>query len=157
MLCEKCGKNQATVMYTQIINGQKSSLNICSSCAAQESIFENFGSLLSFSPREEQIITACPVCKTTLSEFTRSGRVGCGECYKTFRKYADAMLRKIHGTSSHIKGSTQVAKPAPKPAKELSELEKLRAELQKAIGNEDFENAAVLRDKIREIEREESK
>ena len=48
MLCEKCGKNSATVMYTQIVNGKKSSLNLCSQCASGESLFDNFGSLLSF-------------------------------------------------------------------------------------------------------------
>lgn len=145
MLCEKCGKNPATVMYTQIINGHKESINICSECASKESIFDNFGSLLSFAQPSVQRTALCPVCKTTLSQFTRSGRVGCGECYNTFRAQAKEILRKIHGTTVHIKDEEPVCE------KEKSEEEILREELGKAIEAEDFEQAAVLRDKIRLI------
>lgn len=154
MLCEKCGKNNATVMYTQIINGQKSTLHICSACAAQESIFENFGSLLSFSPREEFSVKMCPVCSTTLSEFSKTGRVGCGECYKTFRKNADAMLKKIHGTSKHI---TEKKEEAPAKEKPKSEIEVLKEKLKTAIEEENFEEAARLRDTIREMEKGDEK
>lgn len=145
MLCEKCGKRPATVMYTQIINGHKESLNICSECASKESIFDNFGSLLSFAQPTVQKTLSCPVCKTTLAQFTRSGRMGCGECYNTFRTQAKEILRKIHGTTQHIKDTESV------PAKEKSEEEILREELNKAIEIEDFEQAAILRDKIRLI------
>ncbi len=155
MLCEKCGKNNATVMYTQIINGQKSTIHICSACAAQESIFENFGSLLSFSPREEFSVKICPVCSTTLSEFSKTGRVGCGECYKTFRKNAEAMLKKIHGTPKHItekKEQKAVGEEKPK-----SEIEVLKEKLKAAIEEENFEEAALLRDTIREMEKGDEK
>ena len=155
MLCEKCGKNNATVMYTQIINGQKSTLHICSSCAAQESIFENFGSLLSFSPREEFSVKMCPVCSTTISEFSKTGRLGCGECYKTFRKNADAMLKKIHGTSKHV---TEKKEEIPlKEEKPKNETEALKDKLKAAIEEENFEEAARLRDTIRAMEKGDEK
>ena len=152
MLCEKCGKNPATVMYTQIINGQKSAINICSQCAAQESIFDNFGSLLSFSPMHYQSVS-CPVCGTSLSEFTRSGRAGCGECYNTFRKSAEAMLKKIHGTSQHCFSSPEA--PVKKaPNREESKTDSLRRRLSAAIEAENFEEAAKLRDELRAMEKE---
>lgn len=152
MLCEKCGKNNATVMYTQIVNGQKSTLNICSACASQESIFDNLGSILSFGTRPAKQNTVCPVCRMTLAEFSRRGRMGCGECYNTFRPQASAMLKKIHGTSKHMPEAS--SGKAEKPEKEIkkSPLEKLREELTRAIAEENFEQAAVLRDKIRETE-----
>ncbi|MBQ6937596.1 MAG: UvrB/UvrC motif-containing protein [Clostridia bacterium] len=150
MVCEKCGKRPATVKYTQIINGRKSSLNICSACASQESIFDNFGSLLSFREREEKEHGQCPCCHMTLSEFLRSGRMGCGECYSTFRNHADAMLKKIHGTSKHI---SEDSKPVKEEVKEpKSEIELLREKLANAIAEENFEEAASLRDIIREKE-----
>lgn len=148
MLCEKCGKRNATVTYTQIINGQKSSINICSQCAAGESIFDNFGSLLSFGTREKTAAdVVCPCCKMSLAEFTRKGRMGCGKCYEVFRPYAKNMLQKIHGTSKHI------TKQAPiKEEKSISELDILREKLKDAINAENFEEAAVLRDEIRKKE-----
>ena len=154
MLCEKCGKNNATVIYTQIVNGKKSSLNLCSHCASGESLFDNFGSLLSFGTRPEASVSACPLCGMTLAEFTRKGRMGCGKCYDTFRRQAKVMLQKIHGTSVHSAESVQEEeKIAPQsPVKEKSELEILKEELQKAITEEKYEEAAILRDKIRSKE-----
>jgi len=159
MLCEKCGKNTATVVYTQIINGHKESLNLCSKCAGKESIFDNFGSLLSFSPYNMPGTQSCPTCKTTLSEFTRSGRVGCGQCYDVFRNQAATMLKKIHGTSVHTeKTEAKPQKEAEAFAKsEMTELEKLKTKLSEAIAGENFEEAAILRDKIRSIEKEDKK
>lgn len=142
-------------MYTQIVNGQKSTLNICSECASQESIFDNFGSILSFGTRQSTQNSVCPVCRMTLSEFSRKGRAGCGECYNTFRQHASVMLKKIHGSAKHASGLPAEEKaPLPKAEKaELSPVEKLKAELLKAIEDENFEQAAVLRDKIREAEK----
>jgi len=153
MLCEKCGKRNATVMYTQIVNGKKSTLNICSQCAAGESLFDNFGSLLSFGTRPEAQAAVCPCCGMTQAEFSRKGRMGCGKCYDTFRRQAKAMLQKIHGTSVH-----NTVKEAPSPQKtepvkkEKSELDILREKLQAAIAEEKYEEAAKLRDEIRSKE-----
>lgn len=157
MLCEKCGKNNATVKYTQIINGQKSSLNICSECASQESIFDNFGSLLSFGAREGAPNTVCKCCGMTLAEFTRKGRMGCGQCYSVFRQHAGAMLRKIHGTQKHV-GDTPIRQreEAP-PEKSADKLTVLKDKLAEAIAQENFEEAAVLRDEIRKMENGERK
>ena len=154
MLCEKCGKNNATVLYTQIINGKKSSINICSQCASGESLFENFGSLLSFGGRNEQT-SACPLCKTTLAEFTRKGRMGCGKCYDTFRNQAKTMLQKIHGTPVHSvfeekKEQAEINKEAS--PKKKSEIDILKERLQEAISKENYEEAAKIRDEIREKE-----
>ena len=139
-------------MYTQIINGQKSTLNICSACASGESIFDNFGSLLNFGVRPSAQNTVCPVCNMTLSEFSRKGKAGCGECYNTFRPHASAMLRKIHGSAKHI---TAEDVPAEKQQEEKAEnpIDALKQQLKKAIAEEDFEQAAILRDKIREAEK----
>ncbi len=148
MLCERCNKRPATVIYTQIINGHKESVNICSECAAKESIFENFGSLLSFAGPKGNSLISCPNCRMTLEEFKRTGRMGCGECYSTFRENAKDILKKIHGTSVHQAEEEKEIK------KEKSEIELLREKLGEAIETENFEEAARLRDKIREIERE---
>ena len=152
MLCEKCGKNNATVLYTQIINGKKSSLNLCSVCASGESIFDNFGSLLSFGTRTEAAKTTCPCCGMTISEFARTGRMGCGKCYETFRTQAKSMLQKIHGTSLHSESKEKEA-PTPQIKKEeKSEIDILKEKLSQAIESENYEEAAKIRDEIRSKE-----
>ena len=149
MLCEKCGKNNASVLYTQIVNGKKSSLNLCSACASGESIFDNFGSLLSFGARPETRQTTCPLCGMTLSELARKGRMGCGKCYETFRPQAKSMLQKIHGTAVHTETKTA---PAPEIKEEKSEIDILKEKLKSAIETENYEEAAKIRDEIREKE-----
>ena len=140
MLCEKCGKNNASVLYTQIINGKKSSVNLCSECASGESIFDNFGSLLSFGTRTDTRQIACPTCGMRLSEFVQKGRMGCGECYNVFRAYAKSMLQKIHGTSVHTEAKTESATPEIKK-EEKSELDILKDKLREAIETENYEEA----------------
>lgn len=154
MLCEKCGKRNATVLYTQIVNGKKSSLNICSLCASGESLFDNFGSLLSFGGRSEST-SSCPVCGMTAAELARKGRMGCGSCYETFRIQAKSMLKKIHGTSVHSATDEKTAVEEIKkeePAREKSELDILKERLTKAIAEEKYEEAAVIRDQIKSKE-----
>ena len=151
MLCEKCGKHNATVMYTQIVNGKKSSLNLCPQCASGESLFDNFGSLLSFGTLKEAGSVVCPLCSMTLSEFTRKGRMGCGKCYDTFRRQAKTMLQKIHGTSVHTINETK-EEIKEEPKKEKTEIEILKEKLTEAISSENYEEAAKIRDEIRSKE-----
>ena len=156
MLCEKCGKRNATVLYTQIVNGKKSSINICSACASGESLFDNFGSLLSFGGRGEST-SSCPVCGMTAAELTRKGRMGCGSCYDTFRIQAKSMLKKIHGTSVHTVTDEKATADGIKkeaPLSEKSELDILKEKLAKAIAEEKYEEAAVIRDQIKSKEGE---
>ncbi len=150
MLCEKCGQREATVLYTQIINGHKQTLNLCRECAGQDSGFANFGSLFGFGTPggyTERRTQRCPVCGMTLAEFSKTGKMGCGECYRTFRTQAIPLLKKIHGSTKHIS-----AEPIKKA--EESRAESLREQMRQAVECEDFETAARLRDEIRKISEE---
>ncbi|MDD5155745.1 MAG: UvrB/UvrC motif-containing protein [Candidatus Omnitrophica bacterium] len=163
MLCDICGKNQATVHLTEIIDDQMNELHLCEACAREKSAqMENqFGlsdllaGLADFEKPEaekEAVGLKCPNCKLTYADFKKIGRLGCGECYVTFKKYLAPLLKRIHGSSQHfgkspLKTKTGVAK------KKIDLLEELRSKLQKAIEEEAFEEAARLRDQIREAEK----
>ncbi len=171
MICEKCGKNEATIHYSEIINGKKTSYTLCHDCAEKMGIGDipapSFGfgtdSLLStffgdmFPASAEKRRTAspdrrCPVCGASLSDIAADGKVGCSECYRTFRAELMPTIRRIHGSVVY-KGEQQTAdNNAPSATTEpRSEADTLRAELYEAIKNEDFERAAVLRDKIKSL------
>jgi protein arginine kinase activator len=86
------------------------------------------------------------------SEFKKIGRLGCGECYHAFKKYLAPLLRRIHGSSQHTgKSPLKVTKIFKKKA----DLQELRMRLQQAVVEENFEEAARLRDQIRELEKRE--
>jgi protein arginine kinase activator len=164
MLCDICGKNQATVHLTEIIDEQMSELHLCEECARQKSeqMEQQFGlsdllaGLAEFekpvSKEKEVEATSlkCPACGLTYADFKKIGRLGCGECYNAFKKYLGPLLKRIHGSSRHTgKSPTKVTKVLKKKI----DIQELRNQLQRAIEQEAFEEAARIRDQIRELEK----
>ena len=161
--CHNCGKNtDGTVKITQVRGSQKSVVSLCKECASAmgfhnpldqtpfplakilESIVDQ--SLSSFD--EETGDNSCEQCGMTFAEFSQQGRFGCGACYETFRPRLEVILRKIHGNSVH-RGKLPNAQDSGVVS--VQELERLESEYQRAIESEDFERAADLRDRLREI------
>ena len=161
MLCDICGKNHATVHLTEIVDGQMTELHICEGCAREKSVQmeQQFGladllaGLTDIGKHIEgvsKIETKCTNCGITYEDCRKNGRLGCSACYSSFRKYLTSLLKKIHGSSQH---TGKVPARLTKAVKTESELQELKAQLGLAIQREEFEEAAHLRDKIRELER----
>ena len=47
MLCQNCGKNEANIRYTQIVNGVKKEMALCSDCAEKLGV-ENMNLTMGF-------------------------------------------------------------------------------------------------------------
>jgi len=180
MLCDICHKNDASVHLTEIVDDQMTELHLCDECARQKSVEmeQQFGlsdllaGLADFGKQAgvaELGKLECQQCHLKYDDFKKIGRLGCSECYESFRKYLNPLLRKIHGAAAHTgkKPRGFVAKPQtkPQPVKTVAQQEKpqkaegalgLKQQLQEAIQVENFELAAVLRDKIREEEQKAS-
>jgi len=169
MVCQDCKKNSAQVHFTQIVNNEKMSLSLCKDCASARGfhspldnvpfpLAEILSGLTTGLPEKssgkakdlEKI--KCENCGLTFGEFTRKGRFGCGQCYRTFRSRLEGIMRKIHGASLHrgnipkFEGDKTENLPIP-----VKEEERLETELKKAIESEDFERAAEIRDKLRSM------
>ncbi len=176
MVCDICGKKPATVHLTEIVDDQMNELHLCEECAHQKSsqmeqqfgLSDLLGGLAEFekpSAEKEAAALHCPKCGLTYADFKKIGRLGCAECYGAFKKYLGPLLKRIHGSSLHFgkspvlragipakavrKKAEAVAAPAP------ADLADLRLRLQKAIEAEEFEEAAHLRDQIKELEKHE--
>ncbi len=159
MLCEKCNKNSATIYYQQIINGEKKEFHLCNECASKmqgvpsfDNMFKGF--LDSFMDMgnvgyAKQSSFACPSCKMTFDEFRQTNKVGCADCYNAFKRQFGSVLKNIHGSVRH---SGKIPKNAGAKLYTKREIEKLREELKGAVENEEYEQAAKIRDKIRELE-----
>jgi protein arginine kinase activator len=174
MLCDVCGKNQATVHLTEIIDEQMNELHLCEDCARQKSaaMEQQFGlsdllaGMADFEkPNKDEepvrVTAKCPSCGLTYADFKKIGRLGCGECYNTFRQYLAPLLKRIHGSSQHVGKGPLKGKTKPigqiLVSKKKTDLQELKVRLQKAIENEAFEEAARLRDQIKEIGRKQGK
>lgn len=166
MLCNICNKNPATVHLTEIIDGQMSELHICEECARKKSqaMEQQFGlsdllaGMADFDkPKDKTSVTAvsvkCPVCGLAYADFKKIGRLGCGECYNTFRKYLGPLLKRIHGSTQHT-GKSPLLKSG-KITRKKTDIQELRIRLNKAIESEAFEEAAKIRDQIKKISSEE--
>lgn len=165
MICERCGKRSATVHFTQIINGEKTELHLCQECAAAEGeigfvdpqlTFQSFlGKVLEnefkFHGQVQAGNVRCSNCGLTYNDFRRLGQLGCSECYNQFSRQLEPLLRKLHGTARH---TGKVPAKAAAGLKLQREIEGLRQKLQEAISQERYEEAAKLRDLIREKERQ---
>ncbi|MPM32470.1 Protein-arginine kinase activator protein [bioreactor metagenome] len=106
---------------------------------------------------------ACPVCHSTISDITNSGRFGCGNCYSFFSEYLDtnSLTKGEHKGKrplSFLRRGEKKAEVKQQPAtsenKNAQKLSELKAKIKKAIADEDYESAAKLRDEIRSIENE---
>jgi protein arginine kinase activator len=105
------------------------------------------------SPQKEAVAAKCPNCGLTYTDFRKIGRLGCGECYRAFNRYLIPLLKRIHGATQHIgKAPMKAGKPLKKKEK-APDIATLKEKLQQAIATEAFEEAARLRDQIRELER----
>jgi protein arginine kinase activator len=176
MLCDRCKKKNAKILYTEIIDGVKKEQYLCEDCAAGCTSFQmkkqlldselTLGDLLStlldnYTLAEDKTVgqkaseNICSSCGTTYEEFLQKGRFGCSECYQCFSKQLDKMLKEIHGADIHTGKRPKDFLSADSIKKDLSETEKLSIKLKDAIEKEEFEEAAKLRDMIRKLKKEE--
>lgn len=168
MKCERCGENEANLYIKKIFNGESYEENICSECAEKEeydilgemgdsmkdfcletimmglSSFDNIAEI----EHTEEFVKRCPQCDSTYQDILKSGFFGCPKCYEVFHEEASNILKQINGTSVH-RGNV----PA-RFRKEMDlqkKIEQKQNELEKAIQDENYEYAAILRDEIRKL------
>ncbi len=164
MLCNVCQKTEAVVHYAEIVNGQMKKMDLCEACAVDKGVGTNvslnMSDLLteaseSTSDKENPLSKeACSSCKMTYLEFKKSGRLGCFHCYQAFYRSLAPLLETIHHNSRHV-GKTPVKSRAD--AVDLERMQKLHEALSEAISNEEYEQAAKVRDQIREFEKKQNK
>jgi protein arginine kinase activator len=157
MLCALCKKNNAVIHYAEVVDGKIKKLDLCEKCAVEKGL----GTQLSFSMGDmlggmtENFVAqkgalSCETCGMTVEEFRKVGRLGCSECYETFRESLDSMFEQIHRSTKH-KGKIPTHLHTEHYKKEnILQMEK---ELKEAIKNEDFEKAAYLRDEIKKTKK----
>lgn len=173
MNCELCGKSPARIRYTEVRQGEAHQRRICEQCArslgfgvpevpeggsgaaapppevpsakkksAEALGLAGAGSTPAASAREMDGLR-CPACGVTAGELRSRSLLGCPKCYETFGALLDELLRKVHGAVAH-RGRL----PGGRVAEAMDE-ETLRRKLEEAIAQEDFGEAARLRDRLR--------
>lgn len=166
MKCERCGNRDAEVHIRHQKGKKIAAYHLCRQCAEQmardglipemsfEFPIENFLSGLFPGPgameNEENDSAlpglACGRCGLDHAAFRKAGKYGCPDCFAVFHDNLGPLLRKIHGSDIH-RGIRPITADLEIPCADGSEA--LRDELRRAIENEEYERAAVIRDRIR--------
>lgn len=161
MKCDICGKREALVFIQQIMGSEKIELHLCAECAEARGIsadgekFElSLSNLLSdlLSVKEGRSPAGqgvCSNCGRTAEEFAKTGTLGCAECYSVFAGEIRAMLEGSGVQPRHV-GKFPRRLHAFKTY--LVDIARLKKGLREAVHREDYEKAAAIRDRIRELE-----
>jgi len=160
MLCEICHKKPASVHIAEVSQGaiEKES-HLCDECAKQKGIpyktqltlSEILSSLIEpviGKMMKEMADIKCPNCGMNYAQFRLKTRFGCANDYEVFSKGITPLLEKMHGAIQHHGKMPQQTSPQLLQEKELYELQR---ELEKLVRDEQFEKAAEIRDKIKQL------
>ena len=176
MLCERCNKKKATVFYHENIDGKSRAFRLCGECTTamqQTGELEELSSAFARFPLPFSVLEdggfdglfplpkgrkgsasaskTCPLCGMTYGEIATTGKVGCAACYRTFSLELAHPIRVAHGATAY-------AGQAPRQLRLRREREKLLTELRdqltRAVAEENYEEAASLRDRIRAADAE---
>jgi protein arginine kinase activator len=159
MKCQSCS-SPATVHMTDIVNGQKKELHLCQSCAEQQQLIKeqelNLPAILQTligqhvgQPTDELARLTCPACGIKYMEFRAEGRLGCPHDYEVFRVGLEPLLQRIHRAGRHVGKSPR---HGGQHAAWQAEVVELRRRLRAAVEEEQYEEAARLRDQLRKRE-----
>lgn len=155
--CNICD-NEATVHLTQIVNNKIHKVDLCESCAQKKGVTNTEGfslaDLLSKAPLEPVTTDSdrsCPVCGYEAADFRKTGRFGCAACYSTFEDLVRPVLEDMHSGISHT-GKVPELSLERQSAEE--ELQRLQKQLDRAVAEEAYEEAAKFRDEIQRLLKE---
>jgi protein arginine kinase activator len=158
MLCSVCKEKEAKYHYTNIVGDKQQKMDLCEDCAKSKGLNDPMGFSfadelfgLGASQEIEQAGGAtglkCPACGFTQSDFKKAGRLGCAECYQTFAEPLDGLLKTMHKGTRHV---GKVPESLRQTRDLTDRLKQLQKKLTKAIEEENFEEAALLRDEIKQ-------
>ncbi|NJM36538.1 MAG: excinuclease ABC subunit B [Akkermansiaceae bacterium] len=167
MKCDFCAK-KSTVFLTQLVDGQMKKVCLCDECAKERGVTDPTGFSLADllagglgAMAEAATVTAkppvvragngkqCATCDFTIEDLKRVRRLGCADCYTTFHDEVSQMIRGMHKGTSH---SGKVPEGLIAMQFKSQRLEELRTKLEQAISSESYEEAADIRDLIRNLD-----
>ncbi len=159
MLCNVCKQNEAKVHLTKIVGDKMQKVDLCEACSKDKGVDDptSYSDLLlgmsaPAAPAEPAPAgepgVKCADCGYTQADFKKAGRFGCSECYAAFGKGLEEMLKTMHKGTRH---TGKIPTALQQSRAEAQKLKQLQKRLEKAIAEENFEEAAQLRDEIKRL------
>lgn len=174
MNCDLCQTEKATIFFSQMVEGKLQKVNLCKCCADDKGVtdptgfaladmLEGMGQQTSVEHSMSKDDLVCGSCGFSQSDFKKTGRFGCADCYHVFDEGLDGLLEAMHKHTQHVgkvpasfpdlPALIEAAPPAAPPEPTgLDKLSELKQALSKSVEDEDYEEAARLRDAISQLE-----
>lgn len=161
--CAQCAKELDFGQYSAIFDGEFPLVKLLSGLLGWEEPVKKEGKF-------QQVV--CPSCGTTYEEFVENSRFGCADCYSVFDVLIHDNIKQLQGSDRHNgkRPLMQEDKETEDGEKEKtidyvsdsimeknstkSEIRSLERKLKEALKTEDYETAALCRDKIKALKEE---
>jgi len=162
LLCERCKKVQATFHLTNIDkSGEKVEKHLCDRCAVDEGLLQVHKPPVSAVEILESFVAGakrggaaanrvCEQCGISYVEFRNQGLLGCPHDYDAFDELLAPLIERAQDGTAHHTGKAPRSLGAQRTPQQ--EIARLRRQLNEAIAAEDYERAAGLRDRLKELE-----
>lgn len=157
--CTEC-KRPVAVWYTEIVGNNVSQLSMCSECPVLQRKLHGQVSSEQIGVAPSETSLACGECGTTLDALRVGNPLGCSNCYEIFDDIIIAELNTLDKVPQRISSSKRSPihiGRGPGEIKEISPSVRLLAlneALNETLKREDYEQAAWLRDQIKELTEE---
>ncbi|MBN2546140.1 MAG: UvrB/UvrC motif-containing protein [Spirochaetes bacterium] len=171
MKCSFCKEKEAIIHIREYTDRGLNKINLCLDCALEKgfnatvddinklfkNLIKNIFNIKNIdninfakSLNKKDISLSCPICKNSYNNVVSDFKAGCPTCYSVFEQLIDLIIFKNNNSLSY-RGRLPLYLNEVNNNRLL--LEQLKKELQKNIKTENFVNAAIIRDKIKEVKK----
>ena len=166
MLCNHCNKKEANFHCKSVSNGKVVEMHLCTDCAYELGFADKYADIFGDGMNMNSILNQffaiggkkvnpdsslkCSNCGTDFAKFNSTGLLGCDRCYDVFADAVENMVQKTQGATVH---NGKISGADSEIIKKENEITALKTQLQKAILEEKYEDAAKIRDRIKELEK----
>ena len=160
--CDHCDK-PAVVHEVTVRNGVRAEVHLCREHAEEAGVsmpsqqpinklLTQFVMSQTSGRAKARAKKSCPTCGMTYSKFRQSGTLGCPDCYEAFEKQLTPLIERAQNGATHHRGRTP--RRAGASVDRQHQVRQLVKELDQAVSSEQYERAAELRDRLRNLDPE---
>lgn len=138
---------------TTVVSGELKRTDLCEECAQETGALQPSGFLnedvflqKTFEKAGKDTLS-CPTCGYTVENLQKTGRLGCQGCYEVFSAFLESAIKESQKAAQHC---------GKRPSRAFAGLAELESEMKHLISTENFEEAALLRDRIFSKKKEKS-
>lgn len=149
--------NSKNINISHLSNGKIENIDVCQCCMSQNKndplLPPSYLKLINMIDNmiERKNLTCC-TCNTKFSDIIKKTRYGCGDCYKTFREQSINIFDKCQTGTKHIGKIPKNWEQKFLACNSSIQIALLNEQLKKAVVDENYEDAALIQKKIKEIQ-----